>query len=105
MSPVSHSYQQHRQRHRPMRAQRSRSGTCTIRVTLDTRTLKALRRLAMRVCGEVLEFIRIGACDGARMQVSLCMRLRAAARLCDAIACQLPGALMLPSSSYLRLLR
>ena len=103
MKTASQFHQQHqqRQRHLPVSELRNRSGTCTIRMTVDTGSITTLRRLAMRVCGEALEFIRIAACaGGSRMQVWLCVRLRQAASLCDAIVCQLPGALLLPSPSY-----
>ena len=108
MKPFSHIHQQDQQRHRhvPVSELRNRSGTCTIRMTVDTGSITILRRLAMRVCGEALEFIRIAACDGGtRMQVWLCVRLRLAHSLCDAIVLQLPGAQLLPSHSYPGVLR
>ena len=67
--------------------------TCTIRMTVDAQSVTTLRQLAMRVCGDALEFMRIAVCTGgARMQVWLCVQLPFAAILNEAIARQLPGA-------------
>jgi hypothetical protein len=100
MKSVSHLHQQH-WRHMPVSELRNRSGTVTIRMTVDAGSVTTLRRLAMRVCGEALEFIRIAVCDGgARMHVWLCVCLRGVPGLCDAIVGQLPGAVLLPSAHY-----
>lgn len=108
MKSVSNFLPQHqpRQRRLPVSALSNRSDTCTIRMTVDAGSITTLRQLAMLVCGDAIELIRIATCDGgARMQVWLCVRLRLAARLCEAILSQLPGALMLPSPSYPGVLR
>lgn len=67
--------------------------TCTIRMTVDAGSITTLRQLAMRVCGEALEFMRIATCaGGTRMQVWLCVRLPFAELLIETIVRQLPGA-------------
>jgi hypothetical protein len=74
---------------------------CMIRMTVDTGSITTLRRVAMRVCGDALEFIRIARCAGeVRTQVWLCVRRPVAATLCETVLSQLPGALLLASASY-----
>jgi hypothetical protein len=74
---------------------------CMIRMTVDTGSITTLRRVAMRICGEAMEFIRIARCAGAlRTQVWLCVRRPVAATLCETVLRQLPGALLLASASY-----
>jgi hypothetical protein len=74
------------------------AGTCTIRMTVDLASITTLRQLAMRVCGEALEYMRIAICGGGtRMQVWLCVRLPIAALLSETIVRQLPGALIAPA--------
>ena len=66
--------------------------TCVIRMTVDAASVTALRQLAMRVCGESLEFMRIALCAGGkRIQVWLCVRLPFAALLSASIVLQMPG--------------
>lgn len=79
--------------HRAVNGLRDASATCTIRLTVDTGSITTLRRLAARVCGAALEFIRVVDYDGgARMQVWLCVHPALAASLRAAILTQLPGA-------------
>jgi hypothetical protein len=67
--------------------------TCTIRMTVDAASITTLRQLAMRVCGEAFEFMRIAICaGGTRIQVWLCVRLPFATVLSETIMRQLPGA-------------
>lgn len=67
--------------------------TCTIRMTVDAESVTTLRQLAMRVCGEALEYMRIAICaGGARIQVWFCVRVPFARLLSEAILRQLPGA-------------
>jgi hypothetical protein len=67
--------------------------TCTMRMTVDAGSITTLRQLAMRVCGEALEFMRIARCAGGdRIRVWLCVRLPFAALLRETILRQLPGA-------------
>jgi hypothetical protein len=67
--------------------------TCTIRMTVDAASITTLRQLAMRVCGEAFEFMRIAICaDGTRIQVWLCVRLTFATVLSETIVRQLHGA-------------
>lgn len=74
------------------RAARS-SSLCTIRMTADAATAAALRRLALRVCGDALEFVRVAVCaGGAAMSVWMCVRRPVAALLCERIARELPQA-------------
>ena len=66
--------------------------TCTVRMTIDAASVTTLRQLAMRVCGDALEFMRIAVCaGGARIAVWLCVRSPFAALLSDTIVRQLPG--------------
>ncbi|NHZ44693.1 hypothetical protein [Massilia aquatica] len=66
---------------------------CTIRMSVDAGSVTTLRQLAMRVCGEALEFMRIAICaGGARIEVWLCVRQSCASVLSETIARQLPGA-------------
>ncbi|MGH8853732.1 MAG: hypothetical protein ACREWI_05570 [Telluria sp.] len=75
--------------------------TCTIRMTVDATSVTALRQLAMRVCGDALEYMRIAVCGaGARMQVWLCVRLPIAALLRETLARQLPGVQVGPSRAW-----
>ncbi len=67
--------------------------TCTIRITVDAESITVLRQLAMRICGEALEYMRIAMCTGGvRIQVWLCVRVPFARLLSEAIVRQLPGA-------------
>ena len=67
--------------------------TCTIRMSVDAESVTTLRQLAMRVCGEALEFMRIAICaGGARIEVWLCVRQCCVTVLSETIARQLPGA-------------
>lgn len=67
--------------------------TCTLRMSVDAGSVTTLRQLAMRICGEALEFMRIAICaGGARIEVWLCVRRSCAQLLSEAIARQLPGA-------------
>ncbi len=78
--------------------------TCTIRMTVDSGSVTTLRQLAMRICGEALEFMRIAMCAGGiRIRVWLCVRLPFAELVSEAITMQLPGALF-NSDSVLPLL-
>ncbi len=77
------------------RAKRAQQDTplCTIRMTADAATAAALRRLALRVCGDALEFVRVAVCAGsAAMSVWMCVRRPVAALLCERIARELPQA-------------
>ncbi len=77
------------------RAKRAQQGNtlCTIRMTADAATAAALRRLALRVCGDALEFVRVAVCAGsAAMSVWMCVRRPVAALLCERIARELPQA-------------
>jgi hypothetical protein len=79
---------------RPMPASAACSvDTCTLRMSVDAGSVTSLRQLAMRVCGEAFEFMRIAICaGGARIEVWLCVRLQFAQLLSDTIIRQLPGA-------------
>ena len=80
-------------RSRLLPAPAAATATCTIRLTVDAASIMALRQLAMRVCGEGLEFMRIALCEGGqRIRAWLCVRRSLAALLGEAIARQLPGA-------------
>jgi hypothetical protein len=62
-------------------------------MTADADTAAALRRLALRVCGDALEFVRVAVCAGsAAMSVWMCVRRPVAALLCERIASELPQA-------------
>lgn len=68
---------------------------CTIRLSIDARSVTMLRQLAMRLCGDAFEFMRIALCaGGARIQVWLCVRRPYAAALSENIVRQFPGALL-----------
>lgn len=67
--------------------------TCTLRMSVDAGSVTSLRQLAMRVCGDAFEFMRIAMCaGGARIEVWLCVRESFAQLLSDTIVRQLPGA-------------
>lgn len=67
--------------------------TCTIRMTIDAASITTLRQLAMRLCGEAFEFMRIAICTGStRMQVWLCVRQPFADLLSATIVQRFPGA-------------
>ncbi|NHZ64145.1 hypothetical protein [Massilia genomosp. 1] len=67
--------------------------TCTIRMSVDAQSVTTLRQLAMRVCGDALEFMRIAICaGGAHIEVWLCVRQSCVKVLSETIARQLPGA-------------
>lgn len=69
------------------------AGCCLIRMTVPTAAVTSLRQLAMRVCGDGLEFMRIAICAGGqRIDVWLCVRLSCVAALSHAITRQLPDA-------------
>ncbi|ATQ74926.1 hypothetical protein CR152_10610 [Massilia violaceinigra] len=62
-------------------------------MSVDAESVTTLRQLAMRLCGEALEFMRIAMCaGGARIEVWLCVRQSCVEALSEAIARQLPGA-------------
>lgn len=68
--------------------------TGTLCMTVDAGSVTALRRLAARVCGDALEYIRIalrGHEAGAQMQVWLCVSLPWVGLLRETIARQLQG--------------
>lgn len=68
-------------------------GCCVVRMTVDVATVTELRQLAMRVCGEALEFMRIAVCAGGeRIDVWLCVRLSCAPTLTDTIRLHMPHA-------------
>ncbi|NNG25387.1 hypothetical protein [Telluria aromaticivorans] len=76
----------------PMEAGQS-GQACIIRMTVDAASVTNLRQLAMRVCGDALEFMRIAMCGGsARIQVWMCVRRPVAALLREAVARQMPDA-------------
>jgi hypothetical protein len=78
---------------RPLPAPAAAVGTCTLRLTVDAASITALRQLAMRVCGDGLEFMRIALCEGGlRIRAWLCVQRSFAALLGEAIVRQLPGA-------------
>lgn len=65
----------------------------TIRMSIDAASVTALRQLAMRLCGDAFEFMRIAICaGGARIQVWLCVRQPFADLLRATIAERFPGA-------------
>lgn len=69
--------------------------TCTIHLTIDTASVTGARRLAMRVCGEALEFMRIARDrQEGRMQVWLCVHAALAGAVTYALRQQLPGVLL-----------
>jgi hypothetical protein len=69
------------------------AGCCMIHLTIDTASVTSLRQLAMQVCGDALEFMRIAVCaGGARIEVWLCVRLACLGVLSETIVRQLPGA-------------
>jgi len=71
------------------------AGCCMIHMTIDTASVTTLRQLAMRVCGDALEFMRIAVCAGGeRIAVWLCVRLACVAILNETIARQLPGVVL-----------
>ncbi len=75
------------------RARPDLPATCTIRLTVDAASATDLRRLALRVCGEALEFMRIAICAGsARIQVWMCVRRPVAALLRESVMRQMPDA-------------
>ncbi len=89
------------QRQHPIAAPGRAAATCTLRMTVDAASITALRQLAMRICGEALEFMRIAMCaGGTRIQVWLCVRLSCADVLSAAIASQLPGALFAAEAGH-----
>lgn len=64
-----------------------------VRLTVDSASVTSLRQLAMRVCGDALEFMRIAVCAGGqRTQVWLCVQLAYIAVLTETVLRQLPGA-------------
>lgn len=66
--------------------------TCTIHLTIDTASVTSVRQLAMQVCGEALEFMRIARDDEeGRMQVWLCVHLACAGAVAHALRRHLPG--------------
>lgn len=65
----------------------------TIRMTIDAASITTLRQLAMRLCGDAFEFMRIAICaGGARIQVWLCVRQPFADLLSATIVQRFPGA-------------
>ena len=67
----------------------------TIRLSIDAASITALRQLAMRLCGEAFEFMRIAICrGGTRIQVWLCVRQPFADLLGATIVQRFPGAEM-----------
>jgi hypothetical protein len=67
--------------------------TCVMQLTVDTGAVTALRRMAMRICGASLEFMRIEACEhGARMKVWLCVGATMVAQIMEAVMQALPDA-------------
>lgn len=80
-------------RRAPMAACPARA--CTLRLSIDARSVTTLRQLAMRLCGDAFEFMRIAMCaGGARIQVWLCVGRPFAAALGEQIVRQFPGALL-----------
>jgi hypothetical protein len=64
-----------------------------LRLTVDSASVTSLRQLAMRVCGDALEFMRIAVCAGGqRTQVWLCVQLGCFGVLTETVLRQLPGA-------------
>lgn len=64
-----------------------------VRLTVDSASVTSLRQLAMRVCGDALEFMRIAMCAGGqRTEVWLCVQLGYIAVLTETVLRQLPGA-------------
>lgn len=76
------------------RPQYTAAAACRVlRLTVDSAAVTSLRQLAMRVCGDALEFMRIAVCAGGRrVQVWLCVRQGQLAELTEAVLRQLPGA-------------
>ncbi len=65
---------------------------CVMHMTVDAGSITALRHLAMRVCGETMEFMRIAArARGDRAEVWLCVSQPSVALVTDAIMASLPG--------------
>ena len=78
---------------RPLPAPAAAAATSTICLTVDAASITALRRLAMRVCGDGLEFMRIAVCEGGlRIRAWICVQRSLAVVLGETIARQLPGA-------------
>lgn len=72
----------------------------TLRMTVDAASVTALRRFAMRCCGDAFEFMRIAACEErGRSRVWLCVERHYAAPLSDAILRQFPSAKLAADSS------
>lgn len=62
-------------------------------MTVDTASLSLLRQTVAQVCGDALEFMRIGACEhGARMKVWLCMAESLVEQVMAAVMRLLPAA-------------
>ncbi|HEY5801454.1 MAG TPA: hypothetical protein VIT92_14620 [Burkholderiaceae bacterium] len=70
------------------------AATCTLCMTVDAGSVVTLRPLAMRVCGDSFEFMRVAMRAGGatRMRIWLCVRLSAAALLRANIVRHLPSA-------------
>jgi hypothetical protein len=68
------------------------AGFYVLRLTVDSASVTSLRQLAMRVCGDALEFMRIAVCAGGqRIDVWLCVQLGFVALLSETVQQQLPG--------------
>ena len=64
-----------------------------INLNLAAGSLLALRQLAMRVCGDGLQFIRVDTCsETLRARVCLCVLQRARDDVIDAVRRQFPDA-------------
>lgn len=73
-------------------APRSAEDVYVLRLTIDSAAVTSLRQLAMRVCGDALEFMRIAVgVKGQPTQVWLCVRLGHVALLRETLQRQLPG--------------
>ncbi|WP_426114646.1 hypothetical protein [Massilia sp. PWRC2] len=69
------------------------TGLRVLRLSVDSASVTTLRQLAMRVCGDALEFMRIAVCAGGqRIAVWLCVQLGFVALLSETVQRQLPGA-------------
>lgn len=69
--------------------------TRTLHMTIDAASITPLRQLAMRLCGDAFECMRIAICaGGARIQVWLCVQQPFADLLGAAIVQRFPGARM-----------
>lgn len=68
------------------------TGFHVLRLTVDSGSVTTLRQLAMHVCGDALEFMRIAVCAGGqRIEVWLCVQLGFVALLSETVQRQLPG--------------